>query len=76
MTNQILKKGQGTNGINSVIAAAVTGVIIGAGAAVAGAVALNDQKNRDKISTAVTNANDHAQEKMNEAEKNVKKVLA
>lgn len=67
MTNQTQKKQ---------IAAAVTGVIVGAGAVVAGAIALNDKKNRDKIATAVTNVNDQAQEKMDKAENKVKKVLA
>lgn len=45
------------NGISPIIAA-VTGVVVGAGIAVAGAVALNDEKNREKVKEALTNAKD------------------
>ena len=76
MTNQVQKKQVNKNsGINPV-AAAVTGLIVGAGAAVAGAIVLNDKNNREKITTAVTDVNNHVQETMDKAEKKVKKVLA
>lgn len=45
------------NGISPIVAA-VTGVVVGAGIAVAGAVALSDEKNREKVKEALTNAKD------------------
>lgn len=75
MTNQIQKKEvDKKSGINPV-AAAVTGLIVGAGAVVAGAIVLNDKNNREKISTAVTDVNNNVKKKMDKAEKKVKKIL-
>jgi hypothetical protein len=75
MTNKVLKKSENQSmGINPVVAA-VAGVVVGAGVAVAGVVAFNDKNNRDKVSTAVSHANDATQEKMDQAEGLVKKVL-
>ncbi len=58
MTNQNHKKKEEMGGVNSVVAA-VTGVVVGAGVAVAGVV-LNDEKNRDKIKEVLTNVKDQA----------------
>jgi len=75
MTNQEQKKQiKKKSGINPV-AAAVTGLIVGAGATIAGAIALNDKNNRKKITTAVTDTNDRVQKTMDKAEKKVKKIL-
>ena len=48
-----MKKNEENNGVNPVVAAAVSGVVVGAGLAIAGAVAFNDKGNRAKIDTAV-----------------------
>ncbi len=58
MTNP-KKQDQRTGGLNPV-AAAVTGAIIGAGVAVAGAVALSDKNNRKKVKEVLTNVRDQA----------------
>jgi len=75
MTNQIQKKQVHKKSNINPVAAAVTGLIVGAGAAVAGAIVLNDKNNRQKITTAVVDANNHVQETMDKAEKKVKKIL-
>lgn len=46
-------------GVGTVIAA-VTGVVVGAGVAVAGAVALSDKKNREKIKHVFTDVKNQA----------------
>jgi len=75
MTKQIQKKKiNKKSGVNPV-AAAFTGLIIGAGAAVAGAIVLNDKNNREKIATAVTDVNNNVKKTMDKAEKKVKKIL-
>ncbi len=75
MTNQIQKKEvDKKSGINPV-AAAVTGLIVGAGAVVAGAIVLNDKNNREKIAIAVTDVNNNVKKTMDKAEKKVKKIL-
>jgi hypothetical protein len=55
MTNSKQKK-QGTNAVF----AAVTGVVVGAGVAVAGAIAMKDKKNRDKVKNVLTNVKNQA----------------
>ena len=59
-------------GMNPVVAA-VTGVVVGAGV-VAGAVLMKDGKNREKLKTALTDADDQLKEEQNEIEKKAKKV--
>ena len=76
MITQIEKKENTKKSNTKAIVTAVTGVIVGAGAAVAGAIVLNKKKNRDKITTAVSTANNHTKEKMDKVEKKVKKILA
>lgn len=48
---------QKNEGVNTVIAA-VAGVVVGAGVAIAGAVALSDKKNRDKVEGVINKAKD------------------
>lgn len=76
MTTQIQKKQDKKKSNVKSVVTAVTGVIVGASAAVAGAIVLNNKNNRDKITTAVTKANDHTKKTMDKAEKKVKKILA
>lgn len=45
------------NGISPIVAAA-TGVVVGVGIAVAGAIVLNDEKNREKVKEVLTNTKD------------------
>lgn len=82
MTNQIQKKQTLEKGGINPIAAAVAGMVIGAGAAVAGAVVLSDEKNRKNIKKAMTNVKNkaedyvenkkmHAQDKRAEVEKKI-----
>lgn len=47
------------NGLDQ-IAAAVTGAIVGAGVAVAGVIALKDEKNRNKVKNALIDAKNQA----------------
>lgn len=74
MTGKVQKKEEVRGGVNPVMAA-VTGLVVGAGAAVAGAIAFNDKKNRDKVAKVLSDTNDKAQEKMDEAEDKMKEVL-
>ena len=46
----------------SPMAVAVTGAVVGIGLAVAGAVVLSDEKNREKVKDAFTDAKKHTQE--------------
>lgn len=70
MTNQVLKKQEVVKtGINPVIAA-VTGVVIAAGGVVAGALAMNDKKNRDAVNSKIGKVKDGAKEYMSKV-KNV-----
>ena len=59
MTDHNQKKGAGKGGVNPVVAA-VTGAVVGAGVAIAGAVALKDEKNRKKVKEVLTNVKDQA----------------
>jgi gas vesicle protein len=54
------------------VAAAVTGAIVGAGVAVAGAVALKDKKNREKVKQVLNNVKDQAVGYMEKMQKDVK----
>lgn len=47
------------NSINQVTAA-ITGAVVGAGIAVAGAVVMSDKKNREKVEKVLSNAKDQA----------------
>jgi len=58
MSNQ-KKLDKNKGGINPVVAA-VTGAVVGAGIAVAGAVALKDEKNRNKVKKAFSDVKDQA----------------
>lgn len=55
------------------VVAGITGAIVGAGAAVAGAVALKDKKNRDKVKKAFTNVKNQAIGYVKKMQKEVKK---
>lgn len=59
MTDQKQKKQDKKSGFNSSAAAVITGAVVGAGAAVVG-MALNTQKNRDKVKDALTNVKEQA----------------
>jgi phosphotransferase system glucose/maltose/N-acetylglucosamine-specific IIC component len=65
------KKRNQRKGVNPIFAA-VTGAMVGAGAAIAGAVVLKDKKNRDKVKKALTSAKDHAVGYMGKMEKQIK----
>lgn len=54
MTSHDLQKDE-KGGVNP-LAAAVTGAVVGAGVAIAGVMALKDEKNRKKVQDALTNA--------------------
>lgn len=53
------KQDKRKGGLNPVVVA-VTGAVVGVGVAVAGAVALKDKKNREKVKQAVTNVKNQA----------------
>lgn len=67
------KKDENDNGINQ-IAAAVTGVLVGAGAVVAGAVILNDKKNKAKVDKAVEDVKSKARELKKDTEEKMSQV--
>lgn len=77
---------EGKVGINPV-AVAVTGAVVGIGLAVAGAVVLSNEKNREKVKDAFADAKKHtqdyvgdiqhrAEDKKNEVEKKAAKLVA
>jgi hypothetical protein len=79
-------KDQKKDGVNPVFAA-VTGAVVGAGVAIAGAVALSNDKNREKLDDAATSIKDHVADtikdvndkvegKLAEGKEAVKKVVA
>ncbi len=53
------KQDNGKDRFNSIIAG-VTGVVVGAGVAIAGVVALKDEKNRKKVKEALIDVKDQA----------------
>jgi enamine deaminase RidA (YjgF/YER057c/UK114 family) len=61
----------GKGSMNPIIAA-VSGAIVGAGAVVAGVVALNDEKNREKAKHVLHDVKDHSVEAFNNVKKDVK----
>jgi uncharacterized membrane-anchored protein YhcB (DUF1043 family) len=66
---------QKTGGVNP-IAAAVAGVVVGAGAVLAGAVAMTDKNNQAKVKEIVTNVKNDADKKRDEIEKDLAKGKA
>lgn len=60
MINQNQKKQDKEKGGVNPVVAAVTGAVVGAGVAIAGAIALKDEKNRQKVKDVLTNAKDQA----------------
>jgi len=56
------------------VAAAVAGVVVGAGAVIAGAVALNDKKNKQKVSDLIGKAKDMVKGYGTKSIKSVEKV--
>ena len=68
MTNsKQIKKG------NNTVFAAVAGAVVGAGVAVAGAFAMKDKKNQDKVKKVFTDVKNQAVSYMGKIEKEVKK---
>lgn len=66
------KQNEKKDGFNPVVAA-VTGAVVGAGVAIAGAVALRDEKNREKVKDVLTSAKDRAGDYMEDVKKAVHK---
>jgi gas vesicle protein len=62
------KQTKGKSGFNPV-AVAVTGAVVGAGVVVAGAAALKDKKNREKVKEVLTNIKDQAIDYMEDMQK-------
>ena len=65
------KQVQVGSGFNS-IAAAVTGAIVGAGVAIAGAIALKSKKNREHVKRVLTHVKDQAMGYMEDVKREVK----
>ena len=77
MTVSNQKKQEERNSGFKTAVAAVTGAIVGAGMAVAGAIVLKDKKNQEKVKQVLTNVKDKAMgymEKMENEEKEKKVV--
>lgn len=55
--NNLKKQAEEKGGVNTV-AAAVAGVVVGAGVVIAGAVALKDEENRKKVKNALSGVKD------------------
>lgn len=72
MTNPNQKKQDEKKGGINPVTVAITGAVIGAGVAVAGAVILKDKKNREKVKQAFTNVKDQAVGYMEDMQKEVK----
>lgn len=62
------KQDETKGGVNPVIVA-VTGAIVGAGVAVAGTIALQDEKKREKVKGVLSNVKDQAMEYMENMQK-------
>lgn len=71
MKKEIKKENQ--TGVNP-IATAVAGAVIGAGVVVAGAVAMNDKNNKEKVGKAVSDVKDKAIDIKENAEKKMEQV--
>jgi len=52
--------------------AGVSGAVVGAGAAIAGAFVLKDKKNRDKVKKVLTNVKGQAKNYLKKINKNIK----
>ncbi len=71
MTNpKQIKQDEGKSGFNPV-AAAITGAVVGAGVAIAGAVALKDKKNRESVKQMLTDVKDQAMGYVEDLQKQV-----
>lgn len=70
MTDDKQKKG----GVNPLGAAAV-GVVVGAGAVIAGVAAMQNEENREKIKDAATKLKEGTEEKLDEGVEKVKKGM-
>ena len=67
----------GKNNIGQVVVAAVTGAIAGAGVAIAGAIALTDEKNRKKVDESIAKVvekKDEVEKKIAQGKVKVKKI--
>lgn len=62
------KQDERDSGVNQVVAA-VTGAIVGAGVAVAATLALKNEKNRDKVKEAFSNAKDFTKKSIEKLKK-------
>lgn len=69
MTNTNLKKQEEKQSGLNPVAVAVTGAVVGAGIAIAGVVALKDEKNREKVKEALTNVKDRAENYIEDVQK-------
>ena len=67
------KTSQVSAGVSPVVAA-VTGVVVGAGLAIAGVVAMKDKKNQEKVREAVDNTKDKAAELMKDVQEQASKT--
>lgn len=74
MTNKINKKQNKENEINPIFAG-VTGAVIGAGIAIAGAIMMKDEKNRDKAKKVLKNIENYAQKETGVVEEKVAKGI-
>lgn len=71
------KMDEGKNNFGQVVVAAVTGAIAGAGVAIAGAIALTDEKNRKKVDESIAKIvekKDEVEEKIAKGKVKVKKI--
>lgn len=71
------KVDEGKNNFGQVVVAAVTGAIAGAGVAIAGAIALTDEKNRKKVDESIAKVvekKDEVKEKIAQGKVKVKKI--
>ena len=72
MTNQINKKQIVKKSGFNPMTVAVTGAIVGAGVAIAGAIALNDETNRKKVKQVLTDARGQAVDYVKKIQKEIK----
>lgn len=60
-----------SGGVSPVVVAGVAGLVVGAGAVVAGVVALNNESNREKISEAKDQVTGYVEDKVGEVKENI-----
>jgi len=65
-----IKHEEKSNGVNPVTAG-VVGAVVGAGIAIAGAVALSDEENRDKVKAVLADVKEKAANYVEEVKQNV-----